>query len=107
MNFVERYKRNMAIVESYNAGATVKQLAGRFGMTDVAVRTVLRQAAESGLEIVKRDDRNGAALAERNRGVVEMLAQGATYQSVGATFGITRQRVHQIVKRSMTEKAGQ
>lgn len=37
--------------------------------------------------------------------ILELREQGKTYQEIGDYLGISRQRVHQIVKRVMPEKA--
>lgn len=44
---------------------------------------------------------------ERDRGIVRMIKKGATYQEVGDAYNISRQRVHQIFRRSYPQPARQ
>lgn len=44
------------------------------------------------------------ALNNRDREIIKLRMQGVTYQNIGDIFGITRQRVEQIINRSLTIK---
>lgn len=72
-----------------NSGLSAKQIAEHAG---VNVASVYVWAHRNGVALAKPN-----ANAQRNQKMVHMHAQGCTLQSIGNQFGITRERVRQIL----------
>lgn len=99
MSHADRLARRRAIAEAYldPKQETLTSIAERFG---VGMSTVNLSIAE----YVPREQWRGqggrpdASLSERNAAMVEEFLSGRTLQSIGDEYGMTRERVRQIVK---------
>lgn len=81
------------IKELAAAGKTRREIASELG---VGVSTLFKLAQSAGIEITRA---NAAAKDERAEKMANMYRQGITLAGIGATFGVTRERVRQILKR--------
>lgn len=93
-------------VKYVEAGHGVNELAHLFGANVSAIRSRLRTLG------IKATDHRGRlkqeqvdALAERNKSICQMYVDGHTLQEVGDKYGVTRERIRQIlVKNGVTER---
>jgi len=100
----QKLRRNAAIGELAKLGTTVGECADIFGMSRVGVYQIARTIGVR-FERKKRDiPPEINARAER---MAALYAGGKTLEEVAATFGLSRERVRQILKRhGLTAKDG-
>ena len=86
-------------------GMTELQIARQFGTKEERVRDVLAvamgqpsPAKAERLEHERQDDERRAAAETRKRAMVSLRVQGMTLQEIADQFGMTRERVRQIIK---------
>lgn len=105
MNWLDQHERNLGIIASYKDGYTMKQVAARHNCNLTTVTKVLRDAAAKGLVTIRPrglpDGTNRNRVNEAT--ALTMREHGATYQQIGDTLGVSRQRVFQIVQRAGKE----
>ena len=93
-----RQKRNVAIVKmARDATLSNARIGEHFGVSAATVGLVLRRAGRK-----RRVGRKRGATAEyrnsnRDASVRRMRNSGMTLQSIGKHFGLSRQRIHQIL----------
>ena len=102
--------RDSNIVAQYNAGEKIAHIALSNGVSEVTVLKVIRSARPTGAvtreALVKS---RGNIEPGRNQRIVEMYMTGSTLNSIGEYFGLTRERVRQILdeanidRRTVTE----
>ncbi len=98
-------ERRWELLAAANDGLTMYDLAGRWGASP---RAVAAAAKTCGVELATkpngevRDNPNLRGVASRDfwPAVVEMREQGMTYQRIGDAFGITRERIRQVLNLS-------
>ncbi len=94
-------KRDTAIIEAYQTGDRVVDLSERHGMTVSGVYGILRRYGIPRHQ--KRGPTTGARklrqFTERDAAIVRLYENGKTLEELGASFGITRERVRQILVR--------
>ena len=91
-----RARRDERLAHAFTAGGTLRQLAERHGLSPVAVARSLRRRG-----LLPAAEPPANAKAERNRTIVRLVTEkGWTYQRAADAFGISRQRVGQIVCRA-------
>ena len=80
-------------------GLSMREIAQRLGVSKTTVRRLITQHGMPMLAPLKRKKRSsGESNHEaRNRAIATRVAAGATYSKVGAEFGISPQRVSQIM----------
>jgi Mor family transcriptional regulator len=93
-------RRNAAMVEQYAAGTTIESLAKQYRLGTPHVRLILRKV---GLRIhnpcEEKVDRNAAMVAFFESG-------GMTLEDIGEAYGVSRERVRQVVRREGSTRAG-
>ena len=90
-------ERDLEIVEAYREGATLDQVADRCGVSWRTVYRTIRAIAPWILRrqgAPRRPDPN-----ERDRRILENRRAGMTLAEIGELEGLSRQRVHVILKR--------
>lgn len=102
MNTRERYERNNNIVADYNQGINVSEIAKKYGVTPATIHTVIRNARHDGTTIITRHPGrpSDAINTDRDRDIIARYQAGATLAAVAEIYGITRERVRQIVQRA-------
>ena len=89
-----RRRTRMQIAERYASGVEVPQLAHEFGVSKSLVYRALKEAG-----IPVRDMRGSHFRKVGNRReIVEEYENGRSMPAIGRAHGITRQRVHQILR---------
>lgn len=106
MNTRDRYIRNLKIVDAYNEGTPAEAIAERFSVTAATVYHVLREAKEEGIALSPRRSGRRPGNTERNTQIADAYRSGRTLESIGAEYGLSRERVRQIVKKSGIETYG-
>lgn len=105
--------RNQKIIADYNEGVKIADIAESNGVSQQTVFKVVRDSRESGAvtrapRVRMRSDID----PNRNQRIVEMYLGGSTLNSIGEYFGLTRERIRQILnaagidRRTMTEHVG-
>ncbi len=84
-------------MRAYRQGATLEQVADRYGIVWITAYRRIRRAAPW----IIRPKGNPPATepSERDRKVLESRRAGMTLAEIGELEGISHQRVHQILKR--------
>jgi transposase len=92
------------IIDDYNANLKIAAIASRNGVSEQTVLTLTRQGRAEGL--VTRAPRVSADTIDpgRNQRIVDMYVGGATLNTIGEYFGLTRERVRQILARHGVER---
>lgn len=107
MNRAQREVRNAELVAGWHGGEDIQMLAERFRLNDVTVRGVVRMADPEGYEARKKavgrpkggpSRRTPAQDARRREIVRHVLDEDVTLEVAGARFGLTRERVRQILE---------
>jgi transposase len=101
MNTRERFARNNNMIAAYNNGTPVTDIAAHHDVTTATVYGVLRDARSEGVEIAPRHKGGRkVSLSERNSDIVARYTAGATLETIGREYEISRERVRQIVKKA-------
>lgn len=87
-----------AIAAAYRAGATLTEISAQFGFSPSTVRQALR-AADVPMRTRGRVWGRSSQSEQREREIITLRQQGRTCAEIANKFGITRQRVSQIVGR--------
>lgn len=90
------------LVKEYEGGATLSQLSVKF---DIGLPLVRRELDEFGVEIRKK---GGASFdSSRDDQIVSIYLEGdKTYEEIGQQFGLTRERVRQILVKRNVKNTG-
>lgn len=91
-------ERNSQIIDAYNANEKVSDISKRHGVSDQTVLTIIRNARTEGL--VTRQPRvqpRSEIAADRDERMIQMYESGSTLTAIGDYFGLTRERVRQIL----------
>ncbi|MEY3617377.1 MAG: hypothetical protein RL726_75 [Actinomycetota bacterium] len=98
-----------AIIEMGESGATLAEISERTGVSVALVNTILmgagikpmrvrRRLRESRIEVLARDRaEHRKQTSPRDARILALALEGATYQEIGLQFGLTRERVRQII----------
>ena len=84
-------KDNRTAVKMYREGKSIREIAKRMGRGRETIRYVLHRA---GVAIRRRGRPTDV---ERDEEVVKMALEGYALEPIGDHFGITKQRVSQII----------
>lgn len=88
-----------SIAAAYRAGATIVEIAAQFGCSTATIYTALR-AADVPMRPRGRVRGRSRQSEQREREIITLRQQGRTCAEIANKFGITRQRVSQIVARN-------
>ena len=92
-----------AIAAAYQSGASVADIAKQFGHSTALIYKALRAAN------VPYRPRIGVGRkpinTQRDQAMIEMRKRGSTLDEIAAKYGMSRQRVHQIVAPAMEKAA--
>ena len=108
-----RTKRDDRIVELYSTGITASEVGKQMGMSTARVLDILR---DRGIELRKPKGsypHHLVKLAKKNEDrkrtaqIVRMRAAGADYTEIGRRFGVSRQRIQQIVARQASRRVSE
>lgn len=88
-----------SIAAAYRAGATIVEIAAQFNYSTAAIRQALR-AAEVPMRPRGPNPIRFNQSKERERNMIAMRMQGLTCAEIAKKYGITPQRVSQIVARN-------
>lgn len=98
-----REARYRCMIAAINDGMNRTTAAALFGQTsyESLVREIKRFEQETGQPVPtgKRGPKSGSRNLERTRAMVAMRRDGKTLAVIGETFGLTRERVRQILDR--------
>jgi transposase-like protein/uncharacterized protein (DUF433 family) len=87
--------RNAQIVEFYKQEQDVLKTAEHFNLSTFSIRSILHRNGGELVRNAERSQKRGPT--ERHLNMIEMYQSGKTLQEVGEHFGITRERVRQIL----------
>lgn len=93
----EKIARNQGIIGDYNAKMKLAEISAKYSVHEQTVLSVVRKARESGLVVREATVRRSDISPDRNDRIVEMYKSGATLDSIGSYFSLTRERVRQIL----------
>lgn len=103
-------ERDSAIVADYNNNKKIAEIAAQHGVSEQTVLTIVRNARADGQVTREPRVRHASEIdPTRNERIVAMYNAGSTLNDIGEYFGLTRERVRQILnkigvdRRSMTE----
>lgn len=102
LSWAARFHRNLAVVERFAEGASLRVIASELGVSHVAIVGIL---ADIGLKASGRQ-RWRNAKPERNEEVRKARALGASYRELAARFAISRTRAQQIVDAASGDDRG-
>lgn len=92
-------QRNAEIVAAVKAGTPVTEIAATFGLSATSIYQTLRQDGVSVADIRPlRERREHPAFSERNKDIIEKYKSGLSAEQIGQEYGITRERVCQIIR---------
>ena len=102
---VQISERNRAIENRYLAGETLASMSAEFGLHLAYISRLMRSVRGGNPDLrarARQDARAKArqdarAKARRTLKMAEMYRQGVTLEKIGQTFGVTRERVRQII----------
>lgn len=100
----EKAVRNSAMVDAFRGGATLDWLTASTGLSAQMVRLILVRSGCS-LPALKRGPKVQKSLGERDLKMVSMYRQGLTLAKIGEQFGITRERVRQLLSKQGISRA--
>ena len=97
--------RNRKILRAFQAGKCISQIAQEQILSERYIRDIIKKA---GWRIPDKRRREFPSphrrdLTGRDRDILRRVQAGKTYESIAQDFGITRQRVSQIIKRAYKE----
>ena len=97
--------RDAAIVQAYNENLKIADIAKRHNVSEQTVMTVVRNARASGAVTRSPRVRQASDIApDRNQRISDMYNSGSTLNAIGEYFGLTRERVRQILERSGVDR---
>jgi Mor family transcriptional regulator len=98
MNTIERFERNISIINAYNEGDTIKDVAQSHGLTQATILNVVRQGRDAG--VVTRTPRSrGSDNEARDREIADLYMTGKSMEELGSKWDLTRERVRQILSK--------
>lgn len=86
-------QRNELIATEYKAGGVIAQIAEKYDISVSAVPIIARQYANGR----RTQNASKAPTGARNKALCELYVSGRSLETVGKEFGITRERVRQIL----------
>ena len=92
--------RNAEVARLYQEGLSMCTLSERFGICISYVSQILKQQGV----LARRQGRpnhgcvNDAAVQQRNEQIAHLYKDGLTLETIGQKYGLTRERIRQIVK---------
>lgn len=98
-----RERRDRAIADAYKSGARVGDIAAAFGLTRTTISSVLnamsvkRRPPAAPEHLFKLAKARAKRQAARNKAIAAAYRKGATQSDLAETYGVTRQRIQQIV----------
>lgn len=99
------YSRDTGIVQDYNENLKIADIARRHAVSEQTVMTVVRNARELGTVTRAPRVRQAADIApDRDERIIAMYVSGSTLNAIGDYFGLTRERVRQILDRAGVDR---
>lgn len=89
-----------AIAEAYQDGASVPDLAKQFGYSIPTIYKALRAAnvpSRPRGKFIRREPK----FQQRDQDMIEMRKRGKSLEEIASKYGVSRQRVHQIIAPAM------
>lgn len=83
------------IIKMYKGGKTVGEIADYFGCSNQTIYGSLRKSDT--VKIVRKEK-----VLKRAKELMERYNELGTYEKVGLEYGISRQRVHQIINKCLS-----
>lgn len=102
MNTSERHARNTAIIDGYNSGKSTSELAAEHGVSEATVMLAVRNGRRAGQvtrALRSRSNEYHAKSNERANEIRTHYEAGLSMSEVGRRFGISRERVRQILQK--------
>lgn len=93
MKAEKRVERNQAIIAEYNAGTKISDIATKFELSAVSISKIISAGRMMGQVTLARRKDN----PERNSRIASLYAGGLTMQTIAEEFGLSRERVRQIL----------
>jgi transposase len=106
MNSTERLTRNDQIVTDHNDGLRNTEIAHKYGVSVATIMSVVREARDKGQvtrPIRSRSKQHAEQTAQRTARIIEMYQSKMSMAEVGEKFGISRERVRQVLKENGVE----
>jgi transposase len=100
MNKSEREKRNAEIIDAYERGGHVSDIAKDFGVSVAVVYKAVAYAKEEGvITRTARSSRNSEEERQERAGMfIALYADGMSMREIGAAFGITGEAVRKAIR---------
>jgi Mor family transcriptional regulator len=89
----EKQERDSIIVKMHNEGCTHKEIGEKYGMTKSRIYQIINRSPEYTMKITKR----GISAKEREEKMVALRNKGLSLHAIGKLYGLTRERVRQII----------
>lgn len=87
--------RNHRILQALRAGTSIDDVADEHELSAAYIATIAREAGH----VPKHDQPADGSLSERDQFIVSRALEGDTFSDIGRDYGISRERVRQIVKK--------
>lgn len=97
-------ERNQGIIADYNSHMKLAEIAKKYNVHEQTVLSVIRKARSTGAVHREPMVKHADASPGRNDKIVEMYNSGATLDSIGEYFSLTRERVRQILRSRGVER---
>ena len=97
-----RGQRNAQMAAAYGAGTPIAAIAENWGVSEHVVRYTLKKR---GIVVPTEPRSTRSPHAERNKKIVDLAEEGMSFTDIGVVFGLTRERVRQIVERDASKTA--
>jgi transposase len=99
MNREVRAQRRAAILADMTGNWTVNELAGRYGVTRHTVHRIANAAGVGKEGHRGSGERRLKPLDARQQAMVKLRDEGESLQQIGDRFGVSKERVRQIVEK--------
>lgn len=97
-------ERNLAIVQRYEAGHTIKAIAADYGITHAYISQIAKRYGASRELHMQNRQNKGSRTPERDAVMCERYLAGETLGQLGKAYGVTRERIRQILNRAGIEE---
>lgn len=103
MNKQQREKRNKRIIASYNNGKRIADIAHNFGLSTPSIQQIINDGRARGV-VTRKGRIQESTSPARIAAIVERYQSGATLEVIGEEFGVTRERIRQILDRAGVDR---
>lgn len=98
-----RTQRDNAMADDYHSGLTLAQVAERHGVHPNTVSSALKRV---GVPVTRGPAAKGVADKDRAAEMARRYLGGETLETIGKAFGVTRERVRQILRKTGVASLG-